>query len=114
MIEIKCVLCGDQNLKLFHSGLRDRSDIDMLECSKCGLLQVSELGDFTVEKYEEGGMHKSAYNAESDTIKEQTYWEWREQAKEDDIRRANFLHNICKDKSILDFGCGSRRFRGIK
>ncbi len=110
-----CVLCGSDRLELFCEGLRDRADIDMLKCCSCGLMQISAQGDFSEEYYEDGGMHNQSYAPNSDAFKDQEYSEWVEQSREDDLRRVNQFIELCKDKKVLDFGCGAGGFlKGIK
>lgn len=45
-----------------------------------------------------------------DNEPEETFEEWIEITKEDDMRRAESLKELCEGKSVLDFGCGSGGF----
>ncbi len=112
---MKCALCGNAELVVFHKGLRDRKDIDMLKCTHCELLQISKKGNFDDASYEKGGMHNDAYDAEKNEFVHHKWEEWVEQSRDDDIRRVMRVLKICKHKKLLDFGCGAGGFlKGIK
>lgn len=106
-----CRLCGNTELKLFHKGVRDNKDIDILKCSECGMLQTSNVNTEITEYYESGNMHQNHYSAEQDTVVEEHSWMMRlQETSKDSYRRAESLRQYCEGKNVLDFGCGAGGF----
>lgn len=104
-MEGKCILCGKRNAETIHNGTRDNENIDVLKCKDCGLVFLDRWDDSIQQGggyYEEAHMH--------DNEPEETFEEWIEITKEDDMRRAESLKELCEGKSVLDFGCGSGGF----
>lgn len=98
----KCYLCGNSEIEIIHKGTRDNPNIDVLECKKCGLVFLSSFEHIKDEVYEESEMHEEK--------KELNMEKYRENTKEDDIRRVECLKEIIKNKDVLDFGCGNGGF----
>ncbi|MGG7153641.1 class I SAM-dependent methyltransferase, partial [Clostridium neonatale] len=98
----KCYLCGNSEIEIIHKGTRDNPNIDVLECKKCGLVFLSSFDHIKDEVYEESEMHEEK--------KELDIEKYREQTKDDDIRRVESLKEIIRNKDILDFGCGNGGF----
>lgn len=105
-----CYLCQQDRLRIFHKGVRDRADIDVLRCDECGLLQLSEFFHLEENFYENGKMHEGTYDILEDKITNQTWEAWRAVTMEDDLRRTDSLKEKCYGKRILDFGCGNGGF----
>lgn len=101
MKNTKCYLCGNTELKIIHKGTRDRKDLDVLKCPKCGLVCLSSFDHINNNFYEDSGMHQ---NNDIELM------HWRERTKEDDERRAGMLESVIRGKEILDFGCGNGGF----
>ncbi len=94
----KCYLCGSDNYKVIHNGVRDCESIDVLKCNDCGLVFLSKGIDDINGFYENSGMR----NGESVDINS-----IRRAAYRDDLRRYEFTKNMIENKNILDFGCGA-------
>ncbi|MEG1876542.1 MAG: class I SAM-dependent methyltransferase [Lachnospiraceae bacterium] len=101
-----CSLCGNKDIEVIHCGTRDNSNINVLKCKKCGLVFLSSFEQISDEFYENSHMH--------DNEEEESFEDWVAITKEDDDRRVALLEKTCKEKKILDFGCGNAGFlRGI-
>lgn len=104
-MEGKCILCGKRDADKIHDGTRDNQNINVLKCKHCGLVFLdrwNELFQSGGGYYEESHMH--------DDEPEESFEQWIELTREDDMRRAEALRGLCKGKSVLDFGCGSGGF----
>ncbi len=106
----KCMLCGSTDNSLYHKGTRDVADIDVYRCNACGLLFLSKFPDDVNQLYEDGNMHLNGYDEISDTFTDISYEKYVQLSERDDLRRYNQLKDICKDKNILEFGCGNGGF----
>lgn len=106
----KCSLCGNRDMILFHKGVRDKDNINVLKCEKCGLLQLSQFPEETLKFYEDEQMHIDQYNAVSDTVENESWDSWVQETKKDDDRRFASLKDLCYQKDVLDFGCGNGGF----
>lgn len=105
-----CYLCGSDRMKIFHKGVRDNANIDVMRCDECGLLQLSDFYSLEDDFYEKSRMLEDQYDIEENRITNQTWEAWRRETAEDDLRRADFLKEKCQNKRILDFGCGNGGF----
>lgn len=94
----RCRLCHGNDIALIHKGTRDREDIDVMRCNRCGLVFLSKMAADD-EFYTESQMHKGI-----DFIK------WRENTFPDDNRRFLQYKKTLQDKTVLDFGCGNGNF----
>ena len=97
---MSCYLCGCDKCEKRKGKVRDNSSLDILECSHCGLVYLSDFSHIEKEFYENSGMH------ECDT----DINDWLKETREDDVRRYRFIKSIIDDKSVLDFGCGNGGF----
>lgn len=95
-----CMLCNSNDFTVKHKGTRDRDDIDVLMCTKCGLTVLSDFEQISDQKYMDSEMFSSRM----------TDQEWLAHTKVDDERRFVSLKSLLKDKDILDFGCGNSGF----
>ena len=93
-----CYLCGSENYKIIHNGVRGNADIDVLKCCKCGLVRLNEFISDTDEYYQNSQMRK---NEELDINK------IRITAAQDDERRFEYTKGLISNKRLLDFGCGA-------
>lgn len=114
--DCKCLNCGSNEFECIHKGTRDNADIDELRCSKCGLVQLSSKDCNTEQDYSDGGMLREAYNVQVNKVENKTWETWIDETRKDDDRRYRALRDVCRGKSILEFGCGNggflRRIRG--
>lgn len=95
-----CYLCGDTGYTVRPGTARDNPDLEIRECSACGLVFLSSFEHITEGFYENSGMHGGGVDREA--------W-WRETAW-DDERRFACLCRVIENKTALDFGCGNGGF----
>jgi 2-polyprenyl-3-methyl-5-hydroxy-6-metoxy-1,4-benzoquinol methylase len=81
--------------------LRDNPNIEVLECTSCGLVFLSHSSHIYEGFYESSKMH----NNETADIEM-----WLEETERDDERRYYWLGHLLENKSVLDFGCGAGGF----
>ena len=97
----RCPLCSGRRFCIRPGSVRDRADLQILECQDCGLVFLSSRDHITEDFYKNAGMHGSALPS----VKE-----WLQETEEDDERRfRQFLYAI-QGKVIVDFGCGAGGF----
>lgn len=53
---MSCYVCNSEEYTVRHNGVRDRNDINVLECTSCGLVYLSTMNHMNDEFYEESGM----------------------------------------------------------
>ena len=94
-----CYNCGKEEYKIIHKGVRDNDKIDVLRCSNCGLVFLSDDSHIESNFYENGGMI-AGFSLEN----------WIKNTKTDDKRRFLLLKKRIKDKIVTDFGCGNAGF----
>ena len=94
---MSCYLCKNNKYSKRTGNVRDNPDIDILECSNCGLVYLSSLGHIQGEHYEASGMHDD----EVPNIDK-----WLKETEFDDKRRYDFVKEKIANKNVLDFGCG--------
>lgn len=100
MEEINCYICGSNQQDVIHKGVRDKEDINVLKCSNCGLVFLSDFSHIDNQFYEDSNMHQKNFNIHEYLI----------ESSSDDIRRFNYLEEKMKNKTVLDFGCGAGGF----
>ncbi|MBD1141575.1 class I SAM-dependent methyltransferase [Pelagibacterales bacterium SAG-MED32] len=81
-------------------GVRDNEHLKVLKCKKCKFTFLNNNDHITENHYQESKMHENDLSMEK----------WISITKKDDLRRFNFLKNILRDKSVLDYGCGNGNF----
>lgn len=96
-----CYLCGSTSNHKRPGGVRDNADLEILECSNCGLVFLSTFDHIQPMHYEESGMHGDQ------PVPVQN---WLRETDADDERRFRHLQSRLPGKSILDFGCGAGGF----
>lgn len=98
--EKKCYLCGGSDLTDTGYTLRDNSEINVLKCNNCSLYFLSSFEHINRDFYSEGKMHGASFDLNR----------WINAARIDDQRRFQFLKTKIRNKSVLDFGCGTGGF----
>ena len=101
---MSCYLCKSDKYSKRTGSVRDNSNIDILECSDCGLVYLSSLNHIQDGHYEESGMHDG---------KVPDIDNWLKETELDDRRRYNFIREKIANKNVLDFGCGVGGFLGM-
>jgi len=94
---LSCYLCKSDKHSKRTGSVRDNPDIDVLECSDCGLVYLSSLEHIQDKHYEGSGMH----DGEVPNIDK-----WLKETEFDDKRRYDFVKEKIANKNVLDFGCG--------
>ena len=94
---MNCYLCRSDNYSIRPGNVRDNKNIDVLECSDCGLVYLSSLNHINQNHYESSGMHDN---------KEPNINNWLKETEFDDKRRYDFVKEKIANKNVLDFGCG--------
>jgi len=94
---MSCYLCKSDKYSKRTGNVRDDPDIDILECSDCGLVYLSSLEHIQDGHYEESGMH------DDETLNVDN---WLKETEFDDKRRYDFVKEKIANKNVLDFGCG--------
>ncbi len=94
----ECIICGNNNYKIVHKGLRDNSLINVVKCNRCSHVQLNQFpqSDF----YKDNLQIKRIY---SDINIEK----FRVKSKFDTDRRYNFIQQYVEsNESILEVGIG--------
>jgi len=81
--------------------VRDRSELEILECTSCGLVFLSSFAHICEKFYENSNMHGSEVL---------DIHAWLDEAVWDDERRFQYLKQILPNRKLLDFGCGAGGF----
>ena len=99
-----CYLCKREHFFLRPGSVRDNKNIDVLECTNCGLVCLSSLNHIEIDHYQNSGMHG---NIKPDIES------WVKTTQVDDERRFNFVKEQIVNKKVLDFGCGTGSFLNL-
>ena len=94
-----CYLCGSSKNTKRDGSVRDNKDLDILECSSCGLVFLSDKEHI-----------KDSYYEESNMSEDLNMREWLNETQTDDTRRYEFVKEMIKNKDVLDFGSGAGGF----
>lgn len=97
-----CYLCGEKEFKKRAGRVRDNPNLDVLECSRCGLVFLSSFSHVEQGFYEDGRMHDGEIDINLDA--------WIRETECDDERRFKWIRPLIAGKSLLDFGCGAGMF----
>jgi 2-polyprenyl-3-methyl-5-hydroxy-6-metoxy-1,4-benzoquinol methylase len=92
-----CYLCKSTNFLKRQGVVRDNPDLNVLECTECKLVFLSDFNHINSSHYENSGMH-------GDTLI--SIPEWLKDTESDDERRFQFIKIKAINKILLDFGCG--------
>lgn len=96
-----CYLCGSTSYTDRPGSVRDNPDLQILECTNCGLVYLSSFDHIQDHHYEQSGMHGNEVLPVE---------RWLKETEGDDERRFRFLQTKLVNKKILDFGCGCGGF----
>jgi 2-polyprenyl-3-methyl-5-hydroxy-6-metoxy-1,4-benzoquinol methylase len=100
-INSQCYLCGSTEVNKRPGGVRDKPELEVLECSSCGLVFLSSFDHIRDGFYERSEMHGEEVPSFETWLKD-TAW--------DDERRFQFLRSVIPNRRLLDFGCGAGGF----
>jgi 2-polyprenyl-3-methyl-5-hydroxy-6-metoxy-1,4-benzoquinol methylase len=95
-----CYLCGGNSFSKRPGRVRDRRELDVLQCRSCGLVFLSSFDHITPDFYENSGMDGGGVNPD----------DWLRATARDDERRFRTLERGITNKTLLDFGCGNGGF----
>ena len=98
---MSCYLCNSSHYRLREGEVRDRPEIEILQCQSCGLVSLASTAHIKPEFYEKSGMH----GAEPTPIEV-----WLKDTEWDDRRRFDMVKAMLPNKRLLDFGCGAAGF----
>lgn len=96
-----CYLCESAKFITRKGQVRDDPNLDILECSNCGLVSLGSTSHIHVGFYEDSGMH----GAEPTPMEA-----WLKDTEWDDQRRFDMVKAMLPNKRLLDFGCGAAGF----
>ncbi|MGE4444763.1 MAG: class I SAM-dependent methyltransferase [Candidatus Altimarinota bacterium] len=94
-----CNLCKSKDFKKRNGTVRDNKNLEIFECTDCGLVFLSENNHIDENFYENSNMHQSF-----------DFYKWRNETLVDDTRRFEFLKSSLINKKVLDFGSGNGGF----
>ena len=97
----KCYLCGGTEFNKRPGCVRDKPELDVLECASCRLVCLSSFDHIKEGFYESSEMHGEEIPGIDIWLKE-TAW--------DDERRFQYLKSVLPNRRLLDFGCGAGGF----
>lgn len=99
--EKKCYLCGESKFKKRLGSVRDKPELEIFECKRCGIVFLSSFDHIKEGFYAGSEMHGNEV-PDIDLWLKETEW--------DDQRRFQYLKSILPNSSLLDFGCGAGGF----
>ena len=97
----KCYLCGNTEFNKRTGSVRDRSELEIFECTSCGLVFLSSFKHIKDGFYESSKMHGEKMIDVQVWLKD-TAW--------DDERRFQYLKSVLPNRKLIDFGCGAGGF----
>lgn len=97
----KCYLCGGTEFNKRPGSVRDRSELEILECASCGLVCLSSFDHIREGFYENSGMHGEEM---PDILS------WLNDTAWDNERRYHYLKSVLPKRRLLDYGCGAGGF----
>ena len=99
--EEKCYLCGGAELNKRPGSVRDRSELEILECASCGLVFLSSFEHIKDGFYENSKMHGQEMPDVQASFRV---------ISRDEERQFQYLKSALPNRSLLDFGCGTGGF----
>jgi len=96
----ECYLCGCNKFIKREGKVRDNPNLEIRQCTYCGLVCLSSFDHIVDGFYEDSEMHE-----ENRTVEE-----WLHETVWDDERRIKYLRRIIENREVLDFGCGNGGF----
>lgn len=100
---MQCYLCRQTDFRVRPGAVRDDASLQILECSRCGLVTLSSLDHIKAGHYENSGMHAAE-------VSEDSMESWLRETEHDDQRRFDSLKALMVNRRVLDFGCGAAGF----
>ncbi|GHV21430.1 methyltransferase [Planctomycetales bacterium] len=100
--DLRCLLCDSRDFRKREGKVRDNPTLEIFECEHCGLVCLSSTAHIDETFYEASGMHPDGAQNDLDR--------WLKNSATDDDRRYATYAELCKNKDILDFGCGAGGF----
>ena len=97
----KCYLCGSTEVNKRPGRVRDKPELEVLECASCGLVFLSSFDHTKDGFYESSKMH-------GEEIPDVQVW--LKETASDDKRRFQYLKSVLSNCKLLDFGCGAGGF----
>lgn len=97
----ECYLCKNKKFEQRDGTVRDNPNLNVLECTSCGLVFLSSFDHIRDGFYENSGMHGENLRDIQSLINESSF---------DDERRFEFLKSLLPNRSVLDVGCGTGSF----
>lgn len=91
-----CYICGSEKFKVREGEVRDKRELQVLECLDCSLVYLSDFSHVSEDFYEDSNMHAD-FNLQK----------WNKDTDFDDKRRYEFTKNLITNKDVLDFGSGN-------
>ena len=97
----QCYLCGGTAFNKRPGSVRDIPELEVFECTSCGLVFLSSFDHIKDGFYESSEMHGEEV-PDPETVLKETAW--------DDERRFQYLKSVLPNRRLLDFGCGAGGF----
>jgi len=97
----QCYLCGGTEFNKRPGSVRDNLELEILECSSCGLVFLSSFDHIKDAFYENSEMH-GVEMPDVQTCLRETAW--------DDERRFQYLKSALPNHRLMNFGCGAAGF----
>tara|TARA_B110000008_G_C16977428_1_gene566511 strand:+ start:5168 stop:6088 length:921 start_codon:yes stop_codon:yes gene_type:complete len=98
-------LANKSSLKIFHRSTRDITNLNVLKCSKSGVIVLEKF--VTPEEYYEKNIY---YTDEFKGLEKTVKGLIRTKPLEDDLRRFKSYKELINGSELLDFGCGRGDF----
>lgn len=98
---MSCYLCDHPDFVRSDGAVRDAPELEIRECTGCGLVSLSSIDHVGAGHYDESGMHSGAA-VPIDSWLRDTQW--------DDRHRFEMLRPMIVNRRVLDFGCGASGF----
>jgi 2-polyprenyl-3-methyl-5-hydroxy-6-metoxy-1,4-benzoquinol methylase len=98
---MNCYLCNSSSFIRREGIVRDAPELEIQECTGCGVVTFSSAEHIVDDFYENSGMHAENLLPIN---------EWLQLLEQDDNRRVMYLDTKLVNKDVLDFGCGPGSF----